>query len=251
MTEPETPTRYQSGGTILSWPSFCLNQSPGERERYVGARMTRARILRAFSGRARKGRRGSSGGWRAGARRARVHLGDGGRWKVTWPATASGGDGGGKRWWKSRDFYAVVRKCCQFRRNSRAIRASANGCPPCRVWPALQSPAIILPQQTAPFAPSGSKRDVPPPSVPPFVRCARFSRLFLASCPNIVVAFLDYGLRKWNWGYFVHEICKMFLNCRDSFHLRSVYKCSFTLDNKNFWNYNCNNDKTIFFDIVA
>lgn len=32
-----------------------------------------------------------------------------------------GGDGGGRRW-KSRDFYAVVRKCCQFRRNSRAIR---------------------------------------------------------------------------------------------------------------------------------
>lgn len=37
------------------------------------------------------------------------------------------GMGVGRGGWKSRDFYAVVWKCCQFRRNSRAIRTFANG----------------------------------------------------------------------------------------------------------------------------
>lgn len=111
---------------ILPWLSFCLNQSPGEHERNIRPWMTWVQnFASVFGGEHERGVKELGVGERVrGWRRVRVHFGDGGRWKVTWPAARRRGDEGGKRW-KSRDFYAIVRKCCQFRRNSRAIRTFA------------------------------------------------------------------------------------------------------------------------------
>jgi len=53
-TEPETPTRYRFELQSRFGRRFAL--IAGEHERNVGPRMTPVRILRAFSGRARKGR---------------------------------------------------------------------------------------------------------------------------------------------------------------------------------------------------
>lgn len=153
--------------------------------------MSLAWILRVFSGRARKGRHGGLANGRE------CILGDGGRWKVTWPRAE--GMGGGRRW-QSRDFYSVVRKCRQFRRNSRAIRTSANGCPACRVWPI---PSLAL---MSSFCNS---------LVTPFVLsspCLCFSRLLRVSCPSIEVTFGKLV-------YLMHKIYRTSQNCHNSFHL--------------------------------
>lgn len=91
--------------------------------------MTPARILQRFRSEHERGvvglERGLARKGESASRRGREVKGH-----VTaarWWEREKGGGGGGRRC-RSRDFYGDVRKCCQFRRNSRAIRMSANSC---------------------------------------------------------------------------------------------------------------------------